>query len=111
MEKLWKKCQNVETLPPALRLKTWTVKLLLCITALIAVSFFAACHRVQSPDKARLTPTEIRTYERNALEGDAGAAKRLEEYYSGPGMDSKKAERWESVYDTLHRQKETSTPH
>jgi len=102
------KCLDASPSPAS---QTWTVKLLLCITAVIAVSFFAACHRVQSPDKARLTPTEIRTYERNALEGDAEAAKRLGEYYGGPGMDSTKAERWESVYDTLHRQKETSTPH
>ena len=87
------------------------MNLLFCITGVIAVSLLAACHRVQSPDKARLTPTEIRTYERNALEGDVKAAKRLEEYYSGPGMDSKQAERWKSVYDTLHRQREAATPH
>jgi hypothetical protein len=83
----------------------------LLIAGLMTFSFLAGCHRVQSPERARLTAIEIRSYERRASEGDAQAAKRLWQYFEGPGRDSDQAERWKDVYETLQQRKESSSSH
>ena len=85
------------------------MKLLPGLVGLIAVSLFTGCHRLKPAEEARLTAIEIRTYERRALEGDAEAARRLGDYYSEVEKDPNQAGRWKRLYETLHRQKQSSS--